>query len=76
MCDVTYLQKLDKSSSCYSRVVEHQLRHLKVCFSDVGAAAVWHKAFIADFGSLQAGLGAIRKMLVVQGGARFIPDIM
>lgn len=44
--------------------------------SDVGVAVVWHKAFIAEFVSLGAGLDAFSSMLVVQSGAGFIPDIM
>ena len=78
MCAVICLQILDEPSSCYSRVGEHQY-----CFTeaseglcDVGVAVVWHKAFIAEFVSLGAGLDALSSMLVVQGGAGFIPDIM
>lgn len=63
--------------SCYSRVGEHQRCFTEASegFSDVGAAADWHKAFIADFVSLGAGLDAISSMLVVQGGTGFLPDM-
>lgn len=78
LCDVIYLQITDESSSCSSRVGERQPCFTEAAegFSDAGAAAVWHKAFIADFVSLGAGLDAISGVLVVQGGTGRIPDTM
>jgi len=69
---------LDKSNSCYSRVGEHQCCFAETSegFSDVGAAAAWHKALIADFVPLRPGLNAISSMLVVQGRTELIPDVM